>query len=384
MKRWKGSSRAAAVVCTAAWTLLAACGADDASDADTSATRAPVEAKLRVRIEPVRRGTLESAGAVSGTVRAFHRATVTAEAQGRVVARRVEPGVEVAEGDVLVELEASRAQLELARANASLDAARTVLAHAQRELDRGKALRAESAISVQRLDDLQHALDRARDELALAKVSRGTARRNLADTKIVAPFAGSLDSLAIDVGDFVAAGTPVATVVDFSQVRIFAGVTAREAARLAPGSNATVTFADLGGERRTATLQSVARVADPADGTYEIELWLDEVSPGMRDGLVARIALPNASEEPSLLTRRAALLRRNGEPEVFVVEGGPERNVARARRVRTGRSEGDWVEVLDGLDEGDRVIFDGQFALEDGSVVEIDGATTDLAAGLSE
>ena len=75
---------------------------------------------------------------------------------------------------------------------------------------------------------------------------------------------------------------------------------------------------------------------------------------------------------------------QDGAPKVFVVEGGAERSVARARTIRTGRSEGDWIEVLEGLAEGERVIFDGQFALEDGSIVQIDGAIDAVAAGQPE
>jgi RND family efflux transporter MFP subunit len=205
------------------------CGDSNASHApgDAGSGAETVATRLRVRTEPVREGRLEGMGRVTGTVRAFHRATITAETQGRVVARRVEPGARVEAGDLLVELEASRFELELARAAASLQAARTVLKHAEREFARGERLVAESAISEQRRDDLRHAVDRGRDEVALARVARDTAKRNLADTRILAPFAGRVDALAVDAGDFVAPGTPVATVVDLTRVRIFGGVTAR-------------------------------------------------------------------------------------------------------------------------------------------------------------
>ena len=365
--------------------LLAGAGCGDPSQADGGdpepGSDLALETRLRVRAEPVRRGKLESAGSVTGTVRAFHRAAVTAETQGRVVARAVEPGTRVAAGDLLVELEASRFELELARAAASLQAARTVLAHAEREFERGQKLVAESAISSQRLDDLRHGLDRARDELALAGVNRDTAKRDLADTRILAPFSGTLDSLSVNIGDFVTPGTPVATVVDLSRVRIFGGVTAREAARLSAGSVARVSFADLGGESFEATLQSVGRVADRAEGTYEIELWMDNAAERMRDGLVARIGLPDASREQHLLTRRGALMRRDGQPAVFVIERVGGRATARVRALRTGRSEGDWVEILEGLGEGEQVVYEGQFALEDGSVVNVQGNPSDIAAG---
>ncbi len=338
------------------------------------------QARLRVRVEPARQARLASAERVTGTVRAFHRSTVTAETQGRVVARHVEAGTHVEEGGLLVELESSRLELELRRAEAALRAAQTVLTHAQREFERGKQLLERNAISTQHFDDLQHGVDRARDEVALATVARDTARRNLADTKIKAPFAGMVDSLAVDVGDFVTSGTPVATLVDLSRVRIFGGVTAREAARLESGTPARVSFADLGGASFDATLMSVGRVASNADGTYEIELWLDPPEDvTMRDGLVAQIALPDFGEAPTLLVHRAAVLRRDGRPEVFVVREENGMPVARIRHVRTGRSQGDWIEILDGLEEGDAVVWDGHFALEDGSVVVVDGSPENLA-----
>lgn len=352
------------------------CGESAGDDPSRSAAR-PTEmpkTRLRVRVDPVRLERLAAGNRVTGTVRAFHRASITAETQGRVLSRSVEPGARIEAGAPIVLLEASRFELELRRAEASLSAARTVLEHAERELARGEQLLSRKAISTQQYDDLRNAVDRARDEVALAAVARDTARRNLEDTRITAPFTGSVDSIAVDVGDFVAPGTPVATLVDLSRVRIFAGVTAREAARLEAGTVARVSFRDLGGDVFDATLESVGRVATRGDGTYGIELWMDDSDGRMRDGLVAQIELPDPDVTPRLIARRAALLRRDGQPEVFIVEGQGDAAVARRRSVRTGRSQGQWVEILEGLELGDRVIWDGQFALADGTSVLIDGA----------
>jgi multidrug efflux pump subunit AcrA (membrane-fusion protein) len=105
--------------------------AANAPDGDSPALAAP-KTRLRVRVEPVRLAELAAGDRVTGTVHAFHRATITAETQGRVQARVVEPGAAVEAGEVIVELEASRFELELRRSQASLAAARTVLRHAQR------------------------------------------------------------------------------------------------------------------------------------------------------------------------------------------------------------------------------------------------------------
>jgi len=339
-------------------------------------------ARLRVRTKTIERAQLGSTDRVTGTVRAFHRATVTAETQGRVVERVVESGARVEQGGLLVRLESSRFELELRRTEAALGAARTVRAHAKREYERAEQLIAQKAISVQHHDDLRHAVERARDEIALAIVARDTAKRNLEDTRISAPFAGTVDSLAVNVGDFVSPGTAVATLVDLSRVRIYGGVTAREALHLSVGTSARVSFSDLGGQVFEATLRSVGHVAGRADGTYEIELWLDSQDIPMRDGLVAQIELSNVDEAPSLLSPRAAILRRDGHPEVFIVENENGVAVARTRRVRTGRSHAEWIEVLDGLEEGDEVVWDGHFALEDGSVVVVDGRSVVTAAAV--
>ncbi len=369
-----GGTLAVASTILACGVLSLACNDGPASSRGASeAVVAIPETRLRVRIDPVRRDALPTEDRITATVRAFHRATITAETRGRVLERVVEPGTAVDANGVILRLEDSRMELELRRAEAQLSAARTVLAHAKREFARGDRLRKQKAISTQQHDDLQLAVDRARDELALAEVARDTAKRNLADTRIAAPFAGTVDSIAVDVGDFVSAGTPVAVLVDLSRVRIIGSVTAGEAARLVPGAQARVTFRDLGGTIFEARLESVARVASPTDGTYAIELHMDDPSGRLRDGLVATVELPDADASPRLLTKRAALLRRNGHPEVFVIEGEGDSAVARSRRVRTGRSAGEWIEVLDGLAEGERVVWDGQFALDDGIAVVIDG-----------
>lgn len=383
----RSATRLGASLCVVAVTIalaLAQMACGDSTAASRGSGEATVleapRARLRVRTQSVQLARLASADRMTGTVRAFHRATITAETQGRVVERVVEAGASVEKGGLIVLLDSSRFELELRRTEASLRAAQTVDAHANREFERAERLLQQNAISTQHHDDLRHAVERARDEIALAEVTRDTAKRNLEDTRISAPFAGTVDSLAVNVGDFVAPGTSVATMVDLSRVRIFGGVTAREANHLKVGTQARVSFADLGGATFEATLQRVGFVAGPSDGTYEIELWMDAGELPMRDGLVAQIELPDSAEELSLLSPRAAVLRRDGHPEVFVVVDENGVSVARTRRLRTGRSRGEWIEILDGLREGDRVIWDGHFALEDGSVVVVEGDPVAVAA----
>jgi RND family efflux transporter MFP subunit len=356
--------------------LLAALGCEQsiAEGATPPAPMGPITTQQRVQTVAVRDAPLDSMETVAGLARAFHKATVKAETQARVLSRRVERGQRVTAGDVLIQLDASRLQLALRQAEANLAARNSDLAHAQRENRRGERLSAQKAISAQQTDDLRHQLDRARDARELAEVARDTAQRNLEDARIVAPFTGQIDDLYVDVGDYVAPGTPVAMLVDFSRIRVFAGVTGAAAARIEAGETAQVRLAALGGAEVPARLSSVSSVANERDGTYEIELWVDAPPPGVRDGMVASVQLESSTGRAVPLAPRAGLLRRAGKPEIFVVEREGDTEVARLRRLRTGRSNGEWIEVLEGLREGDRVVVNGQFALRDGTAVTRDDA----------
>jgi len=349
----------------------AAEGAIASGDLDPSAR---IETRQRVQTHVVRRTALGSMQSASGLVRAFHKATVTAETQARVVRRVVERGESVSAGDVILELDSSRLELELKRAEATLRARLHDLSHAKREFERGEQLVARSAISAQERDDHRHNLDLARDEHELAFVARDTAQRNLDDANITAPFAGRVDDLMVDVGDYVAPGTPIATLVEMSRARVFAGVTAETAARLVPGSEAAVRIAALGGVELPGTLRNIASVASERDGTYQVELWIEQPPAGLRDGMVASLELATPDADARPLAPRAGMLRRAGKPEIFVVEGSGDSAVARLRALRTGRSAGEWIEVLTGLEDGDRVVVDGQFALRDGAPVLLDDA----------
>ena len=365
---------ALAALATLAFGAVSGCNDSAAEGAVVRPAPTPVTTQQRVRTVVIRQAPLGAVETVSGLARAFHKATVKAETQARVVVRKVERGQTVEAGDPLLELDASRLELALRQAEANLTARDSDLAHAEREHRRGERLIARKAISAQQRDDLRHQLERARDARALAEVARDTARRNLEDARITAPFSGTVDDLYVDVGEYVTPGTPVAMLVDFSRVRVFAGVTGETAARLAPGHQAQVRLAALGGAEFVAKLRSVSSVANERDGTYELELWIESPLAGVRDGMVASVELHDTSRDALPLAPRAGLLRRAGKPEIFVVERNGSGEVARLRGLKTGRSSGAWIEVLEGLEAGDRVVVDGQFALRDGTPVALEDA----------
>ena len=308
----------------------------------------------------------------AGVVEAFRKATVAAETHGRVTLRSVEPGEPVDAGQVLVNLDTERSRIARDEARAMVRSGEIDLREARNELRRGQDLHAREFVSRDILESLHFAEARARAALGAARARLAAAERVLIDAEVRAPFGGIAERIHVHEGDYVNPGTPVATLADFSRVRIKVGITAREAALLEGVGHADLTLDALGADRLRGRINSVARVSEPATGTYTLELWLEDlaedVRSGLREGMLATVRLPHASAAARLTVPSAAVFRRDGVMHVFVVRDGH----ATLTPVRTGRNNGPAVEVLEGLAEGDAVVTDGQFALRDGAGVIVE------------
>ena len=331
--------------------------------APATALSTPVE----VRVAAVQSAQLHWQASVPGVIEAFRKAVVAAEVDARVVSRSVEPGDPVQAGQPLVVLDDERARIARDQAAAELRRSEANAAQAGAELVRGRDLFARQFISEDRLDALRFAVRRNRAQAVAAKAQLAAAQRALADTRVRAPFDSTAEQLHVQVGDYLKRGAAVATVADFSSARVRAGVTASEANRLAEAETAELALDALGGRRLTGRIQSVARLSEPASGTYPVEIWVQDLEGLLREGMVATVHVPYAAVESAAAVPAEAVFRRDGAMHVFVVED----RQARLRPVRTGRTGGALIEIVEGLAKGETVVTDGQFALRDGAAVTI-------------
>ncbi|MEN8161665.1 MAG: efflux RND transporter periplasmic adaptor subunit [Myxococcota bacterium] len=357
-----------------ALSAAAACSAE-APPADAPPVAAPrveASAPLRVRVAQVESSAVGAGGEVAVVVEPLRSATVAAEVGARVVERHVEPGAFVEAGAPLVTLDTELLGIAVDEARAARAARAVDLAEAKRELARGEELEQADALSRQRYDALRFGVERATSAERLAAAALRRAERARADAVVRAPFAGTVESVAVQVGDYLAPGQPVAVVADLAQVRLKAGVTAEEAAELAPGLPARVSLAGLGGKPVSTTIQSVGGVADATTGTYPVELWLENADRRLRGGMVGQALLAPRADTDAIVVPRAAVLRRAGALVVFRVEGDGDAQRARLQPVQVGRGRGERVEIRHGLEAGQQVVVEGHFALTDGASVQVD------------
>ena len=351
---------------------VGACGGDgQGSSAEGASAVTLGEVRTRVDTARAQSARLSLDKDYAGVVTPFRKAMVAAEVGGRVVERLVEPGDQVSEGDALIVLDAARARIAKDRAKAGLESRRVELLDATRNLQRGQQLAQGGAISDREHDALSLISDRARAALQVAEAALRDAAKNLEDTRVLAPFDGRVEVVSVQVGDFLAPGRNVASLLDFSKARVRVGVTAGEAASLSAGTPVRIGFEAIQRGSVKGRIKSVGHSAVD-QGVFPVEVWIEgEAATGLREGMVVSVALTSARSSPQIVVPASAVFRRDGATHVFRVEAD---NRARLVTVTTGLASAGRVEIASGLSAGDEVITQGQFALGDGAPVEVTGS----------
>ena len=305
--------------------------------------------------KPVRTVTVTAATRIAheevvGTVRAKLRAVIEPKISARIEALLVAPGQMVKAGDLIAQLDAREIQ-------ARRDQAIAVREQMTRELDRSRLLLQQKSAAPAEFDAIQ-----ARERVSIAALQEAEAM--LGYTKVVAPFDGVVTRKLADVGDLAAPGKPIAELENPRELRFEADVPEALIGNLVLEAKLAV-HAGTNASAIEGVVVEVAPVADPASRTFLAKLDLPP-TPGLRSGQFGRVLVP-VGETRSFHLPASALVVRGQMETVFVVEN----DTARLRLVRTGRRSDAEVEILSGIEAGDRVVIDGTHNLRDGQPVTL-------------
>ncbi|MEM8499356.1 MAG: efflux RND transporter periplasmic adaptor subunit [Pseudomonadota bacterium] len=350
-------------------TALLACQQADDSVENSAARQNAVQA-ISVTVARAQTRVLNEPISVTGVLEAFKKATVAAEVAGQILQRHVEAGDSVKKGQALVTIDPTLLRQRNREMQANVASRKVAVASARNELKRGEDLVKKAFISKDELENLEFAVQNAEAQLQAALAAKASASESLNDTRVSAPFDGLVEGIHVQQGDYINPGNPIATVADFSRMRVRAGVTAAQAQQFVIGAESRLAIEDAYGEEYTGKVHSVGRIADSTTGAYPMEIWLDgEQVRSLRDGMVANITVEETSEQEALMVPSAAVFRRDGAHRVFVVVETDTGAQAQLRSIRAGRRTTQFTQVVSGLSLGEQVVIDGQFALRDGASV---------------
>jgi RND family efflux transporter MFP subunit len=287
----------------------------------------------------------------TGQITAVLQTTLASRIQGTIQGIRVREGSVVSRDDVLVVLDGRDFLANLARAQADFDNKRAYLARIEDLSGRGSASRQD--------------LDDARRAFKVAEAERQAAAAQLTYTTVKAPFAGTITVKIADIGDMALPGRPLLKMEDSGQLRLEAMVAESDLRAVTQGDEAPVLIDALGPRPVKGVIAQILPAGDPQTHTFLVKVDLPR-TPGLKTGMFGRLLLDKGTSE-TIVVPRAAIVERGQLTGVFVVE--PDR-IARLRWVKVGRSFDEVVEVLSGLNIGERVMTD--------AAMGIDGASVDI------
>ena len=355
---------------------------------------------VQVGLVTPKAGGPSAAGAVlnaSGYVVARRRATVSSKVTGKVLDILIEEGHPVKEGQILAHLDDTQPRASLALAEAQLASSRKAAAEDEARLQqadvtlgRRKQLLKEGVVGKAELDDAQSNVDSLKARIAYTQQQIGVAesqvnlqKTNLTDMVVRAPFGGVVISKDAQPGEMispVSAGggftrTGIGTIVDMSSLEIEVDVNETYINRVTNGMHVEAVLDAYQDWKIPAHVITTIPTADRQKATVKVRIGFDALDPKILPDMGVKVSfLRNeptggqaAQAAPRVLVPKAAIRSADSRSIVFVVR---DDRVER-RAVSVGLETGDKIEVLSGVNAGERVVVAGPPTLKDGDKVKV-------------
>ena len=357
-----------------------------------------------------------------GSLFAFDEVVVSAEVDGRAEQVLVDVGDRVTKGQTLVEilptefklaadqqeaiLEQAKAKLGLTGSDAeTIDPIQTAavkkvaadLANAEQKYRRSRQLAEQGISSRQTFEEdeanynaVQAAYDLAVQDvrnlqaaLKQERAMRDLAAKKLRDTNIVAPFSGYIKERDVTVGQYLKVQTPVMAIVNIDPVRVRLKVPEKMAAWVPNGQSVTVSVDAYPDRSFAGKIWRINPSVDPQTRTFDAEALIDNHQGLLKPGFFVKATIPSTRTDRILLVPQNALRYAYGIYKIFRLTKG---NKLKELEVKVGDHLGEDVEVIEGLNEGDRValaVVGQELALKDGATARVvgNGATAKTNTG---
>lgn len=388
---------------------------------------------VSVRVAKAVRQPIASDVSALGTIFPREQAQVSAKIGAQIKQMRLLKNQVVRAGQTLAVLESSDLQAQRAEALAAVQNARAQArstiagaipqadAQAERDLrdatasvtgaralyERRRSLYAQGGIALKDLEAAQLALNTAESTLRLAERTvalRKTAinpndqalaasninqaeqrlaavNAQLSYATIKAPITGVVTDQFQFEGEFAAPGARLLTIADISEVIVKAQFADTIVAKLKTGDPATVLPTDLSGERMSGRVSLISRSSDPLNRTVEVWVNLANGAGRLRAGGAAEVVVATAQASDAIVVPSSAVTLDASNADagtVMVVDAG---NVAHETKVTVGIQTSEAMQITSGLQSGETVIIQGNYALPDGTKVEINNSTPGVADG---
>lgn len=297
-----------------------------------------------------------------GTVVAVQGVTVSADLPGIVDRIAFDSGKSVHQGDVLVELDTRQERAQLAAAIAQRDLAKV-------NFERLQGLVKDGVIP-------QTDYDKAEAEQRSTEAKVIEIQATIARKTIRAPFSGTLGIRQVNLGQYLAAGTPVVPLQSLQPIYVNFGVPQEAARQVRNGSIVRITADDLPGRTFEGRVTAIDSVLDEKTRNVQVQATVANADSKLRPGMFVKADLSTGGAHPMITLPASAISYAPYGDSVFVVTdikdpGGHSYRGVRQQFVKVEGSRGDQVAIVSGLNPGDQVVSSGVFKLRNGAPVQV-------------
>lgn len=300
-----------------------------------------------------------------GVVKGRYESNLSFQTGGKILSREVEPGNFVSAGEILMTIDARDAVQQFNAGEAQVESARTQLNLAKSNLERYEQLSKENAISAATLDQYKTAYDNSVAAYNSAVAQAEQTRNNLNYTQLFANADGVISEINAEVGQVVAAGQKILTLVQTNELEVEINVPENKLSETKIGQPCEITFWAISDKIR-GVVREIAPVADSTSRTYRVRISLENPPENLQLGMTAEVILNSTENFSGVYVLPLSAIYQTGEQtQVWIVT---EENKTALKNITVENFSGNEV-LVKGLSPKDKIISAGVHKLREGQAV---------------
>ncbi|HHP7242729.1 MAG TPA: efflux RND transporter periplasmic adaptor subunit [Cyclobacteriaceae bacterium] len=302
----------------------------------------------------------------SGSVESYDQSLLSTKVMGQIKSLDYEEGDRVRKNEIIVRIESSDLIAKRSQLDANLDQAKANLQNTSTNYERIKNLYEKKSATQKELDDITTALTSAKAQVSSLESAIEEIKVLLSYTLLKAPFDGYITKKFVHEGSMANPGQPIVAIESTDRLKVVAKVPESEVVYFKNGQVLDVVFKAINAEMK-GTVRNINPSSNFSGNQYAVNIAIEESNLQLKPGMFAEVNLVTYENQQISLPRQA-LVKKGQLDGVYTVN--PD-NKAMLRWIRTGKSNGEQVEILSGLDIGERYITYSEGRIENGQQVAI-------------
>ncbi len=322
----------------------------------SSMTGTPTEEESLVNVKTAlaEKMSINTTSPITGRVEPIEEVSIVPLVSGQITAVYVEIGDKVSKGETLFQIDGTQLLTTYNKAKESLNVAKSTF-------DRVSVLYEQGAMSYQDYEQAQATYSNAQQTYTAASDSYN-------NCTLISPINGYVTSKNVAVGGIASSASPAMTVADVSKLKIDTSVSEYIVSDLNVGDSVDIHISTLGDETYKGIIEAISPAPSAGSLTYPIKISISDDTGKIKAGMFAEIRIISSEKEDTLCVPSDCVIMKNGTSVIVTLD---KENIPKYNDVTTGIDNGEYVEILSGIKEGDKIVISGQQYVTEGTSVNV-------------